>query len=53
MFRLCAVLGTTRPSAIEDEFNFLLSGAFDMYRLSGFWFGTNSLDLGKGEEGVI
>lgn len=52
LFRLCAILGTTRPSAIEDKFNFLLSGAFDTYRLSGFWFGTNSLCLGKREEGV-
>lgn len=51
MFRLYAVLGTTRPSAIEDKFNFLLSGAFDSYRLSVFWFGTNSLGLGKREEG--
>lgn len=50
MFRLYAVLGTTRPSAIEDKFNFLLSGAFDSYRLSVFWFGTNSLGLGKREE---
>lgn len=52
LFRLYAVLGTTRPSAIEDKFNFLLSGAFDSYRLSVFWFGTNSLGLGKREEGV-
>lgn len=35
MFRLCAILGTTRPSAIEDKFNFLLSGAFDTYRFAG------------------
>ncbi|KAG6780050.1 hypothetical protein POTOM_016458 [Populus tomentosa] len=45
--------GTTRPSAVEDKFNFLLSGAFDTYRLSGFWFGTNSLDLGREDKALV